>query len=175
MERLRQVFYRPYNGRVHPRYACFARSQISNPLQNNFHSHLTRTHQALDNLRQKRLQGTSVFELEGAYYNRPWFIKTSAVIDHLVDRIRQFRMSELEPAEFRRYTVLMATLEIVCSLVLFCDSDYYRAMTDEDIEWFHFPLSKWSRTIISSLKIEGDNLLVSSTLLQWKHITCTAV
>ena len=162
MEQLRLVIYRPYLGRSHPRFAIFSRSRVTNPLYDHYVSHLTATRRAYDRLIGKRLRNDTV---EEAYYNKAWYIKASSTLDHLVNRVESYRVADVDRAEYKRYTVLMATLEVVCSLILFADDPHYRLLTDEDICMFLFPLSKRSRIVINSLQIVGDDLLITSHLL----------
>lgn len=165
MERLRQAIYRPYGARSHPRYACFTRAVVANPLHHDFDRHVHRTREALHRLEQQRLQGTCLHGVEQAYYNREWFVKMCGGFDGLVNKVSEFVGLELNRTDYNRYMVLMAILEIVCSLILFCDSDYYRSLSDEDLKWQLFPLSKWSRSVVTKLEVRGNDLVITSNFL----------
>lgn len=165
MERARLILYIPYMGRSHPRYTRFSESVVNNPLNVRFNSHIAKAKQCFEKLQKKRSEGRTVQSQEGAYYNRYWFIRIAAFLDTLVAKVQQSRHASMDEDAFKRYTIRLANLEIITSLMIYCDSDYYRTLSDEDIEAFRFPLSKWSRTVITGLKICGDDLKVSSPFL----------
>ena len=165
MERLRQAVYIPYLRRSHPRYARFSASRVTNPLHERFTTHVNKARECLENLNQKRREGRTVGFLEDAYYNRPWFATLVGHLEVMVTRVTTLRGRQMDEADFKRYTVCLANLEIVTSLIIFCDSDYYRTISDKDIEEFRFPLSKWSRAVITGLKIDGDRVYIATPVL----------
>jgi hypothetical protein len=165
MDRIRLVVYIPYFGRSHPRYTSFSEAVTENPLSHKFNYHIAKARQCVERLQKKRFEGRTVKDLDAAYYNRWWFIRMSSFLDILVGKIERDRNAAMDKDAFRRYTIRLAMLEIIASLLIFCDNEHYRSLSDEDIEAFRFPLSKWSRTVISSLKIIGDDLQVTSPFL----------
>ena len=164
MERLSRIFYIPYLGRVHPRNACFARSRINNPLEERYCAHISKTREVLNELNRQRQEGRAEL-LVGAYRDRPWFVRLTALLETVIGHVDEYRRTELDNAQFKKYLVLISALEIICSLILFCTSNYYCLLSDEDIESLRFPLSKSTRMIINKVVIQGDDFKIESNYL----------
>jgi len=162
MERVRNILYIPYLGRAHPRYTSFARSRINNPLEEKFQAHITRTKEVLAEVNRLR---TEVKPDAECYRNRPWFVRMSSLLELMVDKVQEYRRSELDNAEFKRYLVLVSALEIVCSIILFSRSRHFQSTSDLDIEWLRIPVSKSSRMIIDKVIIQGEDFRIKSDYL----------
>jgi len=164
MEVLRQFFYRPYMGRSSPRHACYAFSRQTNPVDENFDCHVAVTRREVSALFYRRRWGMNGYT-NSSYNSRPWFQRMLGMLDALIDKVKEYRSTELNSQEVKRLAVLLGALEIVCSLILFNNDDNFKELSDEDIESLRFPLSRWSRLIIQEVKIIGDDLKVASLLL----------
>jgi hypothetical protein len=100
------------------------------------------------------------------YCRRPWFRKMVSGIEVITDRVRQLIYREPEEA-LRNTTILLpAVLELICSLIIFSEDVRYHRLNNESIENLDFPLSKWSRTVITRVKIRGDDMVIVSPFSQ---------
>lgn len=160
MLRIQRVPYRPYPGRSDPRYCNFTRSASTNPIHQDFEAHLAYTSYQLDRLVFRINRG-----LEAAgdtYHKRPWFRKMVGGIEVISRKVRRQMTQEPDEASRNGVILLAAVLELMCSLVIYSlDPRFYR-LTNEEIEGLCFPLSRWTRTVISRVRIHGDNVGIIS-------------
>jgi hypothetical protein len=132
----------------------------------NYHQHLRHTKDAVARWRAKRLAGELV-EGEKAYYNRDWFLRMIQNLDQIEDRVRIERIRSrceirIGSPEHKAYSTWLGMLEVCCSLILYCDDQRYRELRDGDVELFHFPLSKWTRANLVSLRLDQGHINVRS-------------
>jgi len=156
METLRLAMYRPYLGRSHPRFTCYGLAKADNPLLKDFDRHIAYTRKKLLSLRIRVVTGRISF---GAYCSRKWFRKMCRQFDYLVGKANVFRIGSDPLLDVGHGYVLLAILEMACSLIIFYNDDDYRDLSDEEIELVKFPLSRWSRSVITKVTVADDDII----------------
>lgn len=182
MERVRRsvrfivnrIRYRPYFLKDGPEHIGFYRSKRSNPLVHHYDQHLRCAYEAIASYRNRRIFDITRTEQQPAntanYSDREWFAEVIEAFPSLVMRVQAERSQENADdwananSEYNRPKVWLALLECACSLIIFNQDPRYRELSNADIESLQFPLSSWSRTVISGLNINGHNVTARARL-----------
>ena len=159
-----QFSYRPYFLKDGIEHLGYFRSKRSNPLVRHFDDHLKATYDVITQYRLDRASGRLPNNHTLLYSNREWYGEVIDGFSHLVNRVRVERAEENAQdwangnADYDRPKVWLALLECACSLIIFSRDPRYRGLSNEDIECLLFPLSSWSRSVISGLEIRGHTV-----------------
>lgn len=173
MERLfhfiiNNIRYRPYFRKDGPDHIGYYRSKRSNPLVRHYDEHMRCAFEAIARWRTRRIFDLTRTEQQPAnptaYCDREWFAEVIEGFSNLVNRVKEERAQENiddwanQNSAYNRPQVWLALLECACSLIIFSQDPRYRNLSNADIESLQFPLSSWSRTVISGLDIRGHSV-----------------
>jgi hypothetical protein len=159
----------PYYTRDEPEMCRRDRSIFHNPVVADYGRFISFVDDKVEKV--KSLEAREfVLESPNYYRYREWFPKLMS--DYRVhadftreSQIRALSEVHVSQAEREKIIVLQASLEVTCSLILFCRDERYEKMQDRDVERLRFPLSRMTRDVIFSLKIDGDRLSFNSYLM----------
>jgi len=156
MDRYNTNSYIPYLGRENPRNLSFERSIAGNPIEENFHVHIAWTRKALED-HERRLYTEDEAE---QYRYRPWFSALREILEGMVEMFLDFRRMDMSVPTYQKYRKLSASLEVICSIIIFSDHVLYKWLQDEEIEDLKFPLSKPTRLLVNKVSIgNGDDIV----------------
>ena len=159
----------PYGDVDEPYMHSRRRSIWENPVVVEFESFITYVDQKIQEVNQ--IDAQSFFMGPTTYYRyRPWFSKMMREYERNANLTRDEQHRALSALHFSQrerngLLVLQASLEITCSLMIFCQDKRYESLNDKEIEKLRFPLSKPSRNVVFSCQIHGDRIGFNSYLL----------
>lgn len=161
--------YTPYGDKDSPEHCKSSKSIELNPAVKDFEEfskYMDYTIKRVNDIdRQTCYIGPTIY-----YRYRPWFAKMMRGYQKHSDITRFYQhralsATDLGTRERNIFLVLQASLEVICSLMIFCQDDRFQGLTDREIERLHFPLSKSTREVIFSCSITEEDIGFNSYLM----------